>query len=394
MKVLCEYPLTWIQKEKKIDGIFLKNLFFALVKNEFEVKLLPTAYTGNGVPIALNQDELLISFHNYNNKCNTLTYKESPIKGLFSIDQSGYSGWADINKNLDNYIDEIKKISITEAEKVIEKYKAKLFLGESKYEQFKQNIALPKDYIFFPLQVRTDSVADLANIDMVAVLKKAAEISEQKQIPLVVKLHPFCNSEVVKATVFMLQNEYKNFYVVNDDVVKLINNSKAVLCCNSGVGFEALILGKQVFCFGESEWYAITKKISSLEDVYSVFNNEISVITNYQKQFICYLLDQYWVDANDAAAIEKKITILIEQYTYAKTLKDAVDINYVNYVEAQKKLEKNKENIKLIERDFKYMNDLLNSFRRKPWLVFSYFFKYRINRFKLDWYKVSKKSKK
>ena len=64
----------------------------------------------------------------------------------------------------------------------------------------------------------------------------------------------------------------------------LIKQSESVFLVNSGVGFEALLHEKPVYCYGQVEYDCVINKVKCLEIDYlmQTYNTEVSV-TNYKK---------------------------------------------------------------------------------------------------------------
>ena len=108
-----------------------------------------------------------------------------------SIDKNGYSGWADICVNFESYFDEINKINAFTAKEIIKEKKdffAKTKI--SKHAQSDSKIELPGDYIFFPMQINSDSVTDHENISAIDVLDYIADLALKTNRYVIIKRHP------------------------------------------------------------------------------------------------------------------------------------------------------------------------------------------------------------
>ncbi|QHM71585.1 hypothetical protein [Mixta intestinalis] len=109
-----------------------------------------------------------------------------------------------------------------------------------------------KDYIFFPLQVFSDSQVKLhSHVDVKQALIKAMQIAKEDGIPLLVKPHPAEFDSKVIDIIIGLKKE-QNFLLSDDNTFKLIKNSQKVIVINSTVGLEAILLGKHVEFLGLS----------------------------------------------------------------------------------------------------------------------------------------------
>ncbi|RZH06384.1 hypothetical protein EXE02_18180 [Acinetobacter pittii] len=278
----------------------------------------------------------------------------------------------------------LTKITTIDIEQTLSYFQNQLIEGDSKHPQLNENKKLPNDYILFPLQVRTDSVAAHANLDMVEVLKKASYFSKKYKKNLVVKVHPYCNSEVVKAIQFIETEENPYLYTSNAHIIKLIKNADKILSCNSGASLEALILGKDVSCFGKSEWYEITNKIENYTDLEEVFTSSPKLeLTSFQKKYLTYLLKYYWVRSDDISTIKK---ILAKHVLSLATQNDSSSDIYseltANLLDKQIELTNSRKKIELVEKDFIFMQEILNYFRRRPWKILKYYLKNRIIKLK------------
>ncbi len=108
------------------------------------------------------------------------------------------------------------------------------------------------DYIFYPMQVESDSQliihSKYKNIDAI---KYAMKIAKENNLQLLIKPHPAeTDFEVYKK--ILLLKEKMNFYIINKNVFELLINCRSVITINSTVGLEAMILGKKVHFLGDS----------------------------------------------------------------------------------------------------------------------------------------------
>lgn len=160
-KFVLEYPLDWVESSDLLNMTFLNNMVSSLMEMGVIIEMFPVGYPSYGIP-RISLDDVILSFHSYGNEEDTWSYKEAPIKGLFSIDPSGYGGWADIALNYDKYNKKIE--SFRNYEEIINKYSSQLKNGVSKYKQGALEKGIESDFILIALQVRTDSVADHGRI--------------------------------------------------------------------------------------------------------------------------------------------------------------------------------------------------------------------------------------
>ncbi|AMH14553.2 hypothetical protein AL515_12100 [Citrobacter sp. FDAARGOS_156] len=306
----------WLGKSEGIHRQFIGNFISCLHDEQLQVVLNPVSFPCYGLKRLAIKDSITFSFHSYNNDKNVFSIKESPIYGLYSVDKNGYSGWADICVNFSSYIDKINKIDHDSAKSIIGEKRE--FFREtklSKHQQPHNHVALPSNYLFFPMQVNSDSVTDHENISAMEALDYVAALAKKTNRKLVIKRHPMCKSRGVDAKIAYLLATNENVLSVDANIHELIEGSSAVIACNSGTSIEALIFGKPVYCFGRSEWYEATHKIEALEDFDAIFLNDThSTMSVFQEKLIAYLLSEYWIQFDDIESIKEKIKYCISLY--------------------------------------------------------------------------------
>lgn len=363
LSMILEYPTEWNIDKNINHGIFLNNLIKAIMSQNINLTLIPAPWPSYGIKRENLSKNILLAFHSYNMPKNGWSYKEAPIKGLYSIDKSGYSGWSDICINYEKYRNSIDKISTKTANSIINEFRNKIKNGMTKYDQTEIIENLPTEYIFYALQVRTDSVAEKTYLDSLDVLEKLGQLAQIKKKYIVIKQHPWCKSSAVYTAIYNITNTNPYVIASQNDVTKLINNSKAVIAANSGVSLEALICGKPVFNFGESEWVMSTFLIKKIDELENVFNEKSYIQPNIK--LIAYLLDQYWVPSDHIQKISQKINkILADTNKNIDSKIEDPDIKYQNMLLKYQKEHTIKYNkLREIEADYNYLNDTIHIFK-------------------------------
>lgn len=200
-------------------------------------------------------------------------YDNIQILDKYDVDDNYYEAWRKnyLDKNLKNHVVKqsvsLKKYSFKYG--IISRlgylytglkirnfdfiYKLKLYLNAKKLNIIYDNFDIEKDkYIFFPMQVSNDSQIILnSDIGLFEGLKYAIEAAKEKNVELVVKLHPAEKDVNVILEILTLREKYK-FKIVNINTFKLINNAIKVITINSTVALEAKIIGKEVKILGRS----------------------------------------------------------------------------------------------------------------------------------------------
>ena len=114
----------------------------------------------------------------------------------------------------------------------------------------------PGKYAFFPLQVPHDqSILNFSDISQMDALLAVSEWLRNAGIPLVLKEHP-ANRASAREYREALSGPHVHWSDAN--VQDLARHALGVVTLNSGVGFEAILLGKPVVTFARVEYDAVT----------------------------------------------------------------------------------------------------------------------------------------
>lgn len=311
-----EVPVPWLDHPIVGDAhrIYFSNLISVLAEMGATVSLRPLGFGCDLEPRSTTRTAL-ISHHSIGDAKNVWRVKESAIPYYFSFDRKGYSGWAEFANqkqvlSLASRMDEaaVKSIMQSVRSETIER-------NESKYPQpVESDPDLPENCIFFPLQVLGDTVMKLCRVDYVAAIRMAADLAREYEIPLLIKRHPYCESSEIEDLLQELVKSNPYVYRTDASVHQCIAHADVVLCCNSGVGFEALLHGKPVFSLGHSDYAAATDKIESLDDLKRVFRRDITITEAERECFVAYFLSEYCFDVRDRGQLIKKIRDKVMAY--------------------------------------------------------------------------------
>jgi hypothetical protein len=180
-------------------------------------------------------------------------FKESYLPGSFTFDMSGYSGWRKVSAGGNVFLQKKTEQGLYgRSKKFLDDTRAK---RSTKYEQdYIETIPVLKyPILFYPMQIVDDSVARLADISTLQLLDVLLSLSNRMEFSLLIKRHPLCrNPSVDKA--LQAVSSLDRVQITKAHVYDAINCSSAVVVVNSGVGFEAIALGKPVICTGESDY--------------------------------------------------------------------------------------------------------------------------------------------
>lgn len=135
-------------------------------------------------------------------------------------------------------------------------------------------------YVFLPLQVSNDTQLKLhSKIDNIEAIKIAAKFATEKNLDLLIKIHPAEKDKNEINKILNLKKEI-NFHISERNTIDLINDSELIITINSTVGLEALIYKKNIICLGNAFYKNFTqsdlKKYihSYLIDNIDYFSNE------------------------------------------------------------------------------------------------------------------------
>ena len=174
-----------------------------------------------------------------------------------------------------------------------------LFLKQRKKLKDKLTLALPKKYIFIPLQVNTDTqiLVHSQYESMQAFISHVEKTfyAERSDVSLVFKPHPMDKG---KEYVFDSKS-----LVVDNETSQLIQGSEFIITINSTVGFEAIQSYKTVIVLGEAFYkipkLCITSSIRSFrEDLLRCLNQRAPINTQLVDKFVFYLKNEYQVNGN------------------------------------------------------------------------------------------------
>lgn len=116
------------------------------------------------------------------------------------------------------------------------------------------------NYIFFPLQVSTDTqVLINGNITVLNAVKKALDYARNHNFYLVIKPHPAEKNPLYFEKLESVLSNYNRTLITNENTFKLIKYAQETFTINSTVGLEAKILNRPVHVFGKALYENFTQ---------------------------------------------------------------------------------------------------------------------------------------
>jgi hypothetical protein len=127
-------------------------------------------------------------------------------------------------------------------------------------------------------------------------VQNTVEALEGTKYKVVIKRHPLCKSNEVTSVLEKLSKS-SSVIISEADIYKIIPNCKAVLTVNSGVGLEALIMGKKVFTTGCAEYSPVSTELHNTGSFLGLAKElEVDVDINVINQFLYLYFERCLVD--------------------------------------------------------------------------------------------------
>lgn len=183
-------------------------------------------------------------------------------------------------KRVERAIDLIKKFGITKYNNA--KMEVPSFIGSLR------SPVLVVDQVEGDMSIEY-SCADLETFDLML----NAAIKENEFSDIVIKVHPDVVNGKRKGCVTLAKNLPKNVYVVSENInpIKLLEKITKVYVVSSQLGFEALLLGKSVVCFGVpfyGGWGMTDDRKKEGVNAFYRRNREIDIQTLFYSSYISY----------------------------------------------------------------------------------------------------------
>jgi hypothetical protein len=266
---------------------------------------------------------VVFSYHTCGNNEHQWHIKEGYLPYLFTFDRTGYSGWlsgihSDNFKNAWQNCDENFAIqNILELGKQVTKNNiSKYPQGYSTDASLKGLVGHPKaskKFLFLPLQMPDDTVVQLSRfpyIEAVSQIIKAALVYDQ---PLIIKRHPLCEAPEIEKLLDSVRS-LSNVCISSAPIHEIFKRSKAVICCNSGVGFEALLQGLQVWTFGASDYSPVTHEIFKIADFAKAMQDTTKISQAKISTFLCTYLHECCVDVRNKFHLKQHVHRALSAY--------------------------------------------------------------------------------
>lgn len=308
--VTLEVPEAWFMNPEDGDRhrLFYSALLSALagMRVLIDPVWLPRGAERAARPTA--SGNLVISFHSYGEAGNILRCKESYVPPFYTMDRMGYSCFSELARFPERFRDQIGAGDDRAAASFVSRLGHELRQGNrSKYPQPPAEARhIAGGYVFVPLQLRNDSVAQGLWLDSRAALKTIVDAASARGLTTVIKRHPRCRSRRIDA---VLQELRQRPEVVLSDrsIYDLIPDAELVVGANSGVLFEALLQDRPVISFAASDFGMAVQQVRSHVELAAAIARPDPPSLSWRHKFLFWYLCSYCVRADDSFQIGQRI---------------------------------------------------------------------------------------
>jgi hypothetical protein len=313
--VVIEFPAEWvasaIPSEARQSARYFSEMLSAAMRLGLRAETAPSAVYSDAAPRLYPSSQCVISYHTFGDEPNVWRVKEGYLPGFFTFDRLGYSGFSELARFPDRFRAEIDAFDLAVADAAIARYKARFFDASlSKYTQPETISApLPETYVFFPLQTVHDRVQRFARVLQTDAIIALAQASAEAQVPLIIKRHPYCHDETTTRVLQEVDAAFPLTQVVDGPIRDLIRGAAAIVGANSGALFEALLAGKPVFSFADSDFAQATRLLRGISDFGKVFENSAPEQTIFQRSFLGWYLERYCMQLDRAESFVEKLQV-------------------------------------------------------------------------------------
>ncbi len=280
-------------------------------------------------------DSLRLAFHSFGKHGDrVLHYKEGYLRGYFYLEYGGFSAWSDA---CDDNALPTARVEDAVAEAYCARWARALESGTAnKYAQAPR-ASEPEDltdYVFVPLQTEEDVVAVHRWLNLEQLEQFIAGTTAGRSTKFVLKRHPKCRSSAVAEMLARL-SRCEHVSIGEGPTPHYIRHAEAVLTANSGVGFEALILGVPVISTARSDYQAVTISCKNVPDLERVFSTKSWRSHERQRtcHFIYNFMHQYQVPVDDPKAIRQRLEQLLAEAPAGQQQPRLVDMQWEQQVE-------------------------------------------------------------
>lgn len=260
-----------------------------------------------------NKREILIQFHTHRMRDNVWHVKDSPWPYRFYFSRSGYSGWLTLSDAQRHFILEGPDCEL-EAKARLRAEAIRFCAGNFSMlpQQERKEIKPARPFVFFPLQMRHDTVAAHCRIEPLKAIEIAVAAAAETGRDLLIKRHPLCADPEYEAVLAAVARQ-PHVRLYQGSIHDALDGCERVLVANSSVGFAALMHFKPVVTFAASEYEICCQSTKDVDELAGVLREQSPAVDEERiLRFLKVFLDELTFDPSDDQAVRR---FLIEAVT-------------------------------------------------------------------------------
>ena len=255
-----------------------------------------------------NRPDHILSFHTAGRFAGFTHFKRGDLPGFMVLDAGGYSGWSTLS-GAD--LSDLDLPPLPEAKAICRALWQDIVAANiSKYSQDDMQDPgepLPESYVFVPFQVATDRTQAMARMSLDAMLDMVLARFAGSEIKVVVKPHPK-SADLDQLGRLIALAEAGKIVLRFDSIHRLIAGSAAVITVNSGVGSEAMLHGKPIYCCGAADYDPIAHHIVDAAQFADLTTPIRPAVTpDDLTRFTAYYRKSYLVEWQEPGRLEQAI---------------------------------------------------------------------------------------
>lgn len=221
-------------------------------------------------PFSTFESDLVISQHTVGEADNWLHYKIAYLGDCFYLNESGFGPYASAYHGYRDDQAYLESVGRGRVHKFLNERKTKF--PQSSVDDIQSNL---NDFIFFPMQTENDTVANHAFFKTDLLLHALHDYCASSGQVCVVKLHPLDDPERgLKIRKKFFDSKYITFSECS--IFQLLEDCRAVVCVNSGVGLEAVLFGVPVITCGRADYSPLTVNVKTRDELIGALNDVCS----------------------------------------------------------------------------------------------------------------------
>lgn len=264
--------------------------------------------------------DVVLAHHTTVRRPGVWNLKKGYLPGYMYWDRCGYSGWAELADSRELF----ERSQALDAEQALAFYERFtvdwIAAATSKFPQDEPGFTrlapergpfeVEEPYVFVVGQRPRDTVSKLARIGTEELAERVVRAFRGTDVRVVVKCHPQERRN-------HLAHLAREPHVVpsQHSIHRILPGAAAVVTVNSGVGFEALLYGKAVFTAGHCDYHWVTRRIETARDIERLpARLDEPLDRTAIARFVTFALREYFVDAHDGEAVERRLDACVEEW--------------------------------------------------------------------------------